>query len=197
MVSRYECLKFLGGVVGDALVLVYGTGAISEWGHLKSYPPFMKMQMGIATPAGVGLASVLPHRKVVVIDGDGSLLLNLGVVATLGNLRPPNLKVFVIDNECYESIGGFPTATAGATDLAAIARGAGVEHATTARTLEEFREATRKALAENALHFIVAKVEKGTKKLPPVRSDGIETAYKFLRFIEETEGIEIISAPLQ
>ena len=197
MVSRYECLEFLAGAVDDALVLVYGTGAISEWGHVRPHPPFMKMQMGIPTPAGLGLALALPHRKVVVIDADGSLLLNLGAIATLGNLRPPNLKVFVMDNECYESIGGFPTATAGATDLAAMAKGAGVKQATTTRTIEEFKEATRKALLENALHFVVVKVEKGMKRLPPARTDGIEAAYKFLRYIEETEGIEILTAPLQ
>lgn len=197
MVSRYECLQFLAEIVGDALVVIYSTGAISEWHHLRPNPPSMKTQMGIGTPLGLGLALALPHRKVVVIDADGSLLLNLGVLATLGNLGPPNLKVFIMDNECYESIGGFPTATAGNTDLAAMTKGAGVKNATTTRTLEEFKKAAQRALTDNAFHFIVAKVEKGTKRLPPIYGDGIEAGYKFLRYIEETEGIHIISAALQ
>jgi thiamine pyrophosphate-dependent acetolactate synthase large subunit-like protein len=153
--------------------------------------------MGIGSPAGLGLALALPHRKVVVIDGDGSLLLNLGALATLGNFRPPNLTVFVMDNECYESIGGFPTATAGEVDLAAMAKGAGVKNATTTRTSEEFKKAAQEALTDNAFHFIAAKVEKGTKKLPAVYIDGIEGGYKFLRYIEESEGIHIISPALQ
>jgi thiamine pyrophosphate-dependent acetolactate synthase large subunit-like protein len=155
------------------------------------------MQMGIGSPAGLGLALALPHRRVVVLDGDGSMLLNLGVLATLGNLKPPNLTIFVMDNECYESIGGFPTATAGGVDLAAMAKGAGVKNATTTRTAEEFKTAAERALSDTAFHFIVAKVEKGTKRLPPIYMDGIEEAYHFLRHIEESEGIHIISPALQ
>ena len=139
----------------------------------------------------------LPHRRVVSLDTDGGTLLNLGVLATLGNLRPPNLKVFVMDNECYESIGGFPTATAGATDLAAVAKGAGIEHATTTRTLEEFKAAAQQAVTDNAFHFIVAKVEKGVKDLPPFDLDGVETKYQFVRYIEKTENTQIIIGPLQ
>jgi thiamine pyrophosphate-dependent acetolactate synthase large subunit-like protein len=146
---------------------------------------------------GFGLALALPHRRVVVLDSDGGILLNLGVLCTLGNFRPPNLKVFVIDNECYESIGGMPTATAGRTDLAAMAKAAGIEHAETTRTLQEFKDATNRAFADNALYFIVAKVEKGTKEVPTLYLDGIERKYQFVRYIEETEKIHIISPGLQ
>ncbi len=196
MVTRYECLQFLAEVVEDALVLMWGSGG-TEWYHLRPHPPTLSSAFGFATPTGLGLALALPHRRVVVIDTDGGMLLNLGVLATLGNLRPPNLKVFVIDNECYESIGAMPTATAGRTDLAAMARGAGIEQVETTRTLVKFKEAAKRSLANNALHFIVVKVEKGTKKLPPHFTDGIETKYNFVRYIEETEKIHIISPPLQ
>jgi thiamine pyrophosphate-dependent acetolactate synthase large subunit-like protein len=184
-------------IVGDALVLVYGNGAVSEWHNLRPSPPSLKMQMGIGSPAGLGLALALPHRRAVVIDGDGSLLLNLGILATLGNFRPPNLTVFVMDNECYESIGGFPTATAGGVDLAAMAKGAGIKNASTTRTAEEFKKAAEQALTDNAFHFVVAKVAKGTKRMPSIYMDGIEEAYRFLRYIEESEGIHIISPALQ
>jgi len=197
MVSRFECLHFLAEVLEDALVLVWGTGARSEWWHLRRHPPSMPTAMGYATPMGLGMALGLPHRQIVVIDGDGGLLLNLGVLATIGNLRPPNLKVFVIDNECYESVGALPTATAGRTDLAAIARGAGIERTETTETLNEFKDVTKHALIDNSLYFIVAKVEKGTKRLPPHFTDGIEMKYKFVRYIEETERIHIIKHPLQ
>ncbi len=197
MVRRYECLQFLAGVMDDALVITWSPGSHGkEWWHLQQHPSLFS-SLGYATPIGLGLALTLPHRRVVVIDTDGGMLLNPGVLCTLGNLRPPNLKVFVIDNECYESIGGMPTATAGRTDLAAIARGSGIEHAETTRTLEEFKDVTKRALEDNNLYFIVAKVEKGTEKLPSEATDGIERKYKFVRYIEQTEKIQIISPPLQ
>ena len=118
-------------------------------------------------------------------------------MCTLGNLRPLNFKVFIIDNECHESIGGMPTATAGRTDLAAIAKGAGIEHVETTRTLEAFKDVTKRVLEDNNLYFIVAKVEKGTEKLPPEATDGIERKYQFVRYVERTEKIQIISPPLQ
>ena len=157
----------------------------------------MTIEMGIATPTGIGLALALPHRRVVVIDTDGGLLLNLGVLATLGNIKPPNLKVFVMDNECYELVGGFPTATAGATDLAAMARGAGVVNAKKTETLEQFKEAAGRAMNENAFHFVVAKIEKGMEKVPTPHTDSMEMKYKFVRYIEETEGIKIIMGAAQ
>ncbi len=193
MVNRFECLQSLAELVGDALVVRWLSQ--SEWYHLRPNPPSLSVTMGTATPIGLGLALALPQRQVVVIDTDGGILINLGVLTTLGNLRPPNLKVFIIDNECYEYVGARPTATAGATDLAAMARGAGIEQVETTRTLDEFKEAARRALADKALHCIVAKVEKGTKKLPPVYIDGRESKYKFVRYIEETEKIRIITAP--
>ncbi len=197
MVNRFKCLQFLADVIGDALVVIWGS-AEKEWYHIRPNPPYLTSSFGFATSTGFGLALALPHRQVIVIDTDGGLLLNLGSLATLGNFRPPNLKVFVMDNECYESIGGMPTATAGRVDLAAIAKGAGIEKVETARTLDEFKEVTKRAVADNALHFIVAKIEKGTgKKLMPCFIDGTGIKYNFVRYIEKTEKINIILAPLQ
>ena len=198
MISRFDCLKELAEAVGDSLVIARLFPVMrDEWRHLRPNPPSMRSDLGTTTPLGLGLAMALPHRKVVVIDTDGSLLLNLGALATLGNIRPPNLKVFVMDNECYESTGEQPTATAGRTDLAAIAKGAGIDQAKTTRTLEEFAEAAQYAMTDKNLHFIVVKVEKGLRKVPPLVTDGIETKYKFLRYVEETEQINIIELSQQ
>lgn len=197
MVSRYECLRSLAEIMGDdVLVLIWGSAG-EEWWHLRPHPPSVNMPLGYATPAGLGLALALPHRQVIVIDTDGSILFNMGVLATLGNIRPPNLKVIVMDNECYESIGAMPSATAGRTDLAAVAKGAGIEHAETTRTLEQFTEVATRALSADALYFVVAKTEKGAKKLPPHFTDAVERKYKFIRYIEETEKIHIITPTLQ
>jgi len=80
--------------------------------------------MGLASSMGLGVALAQPERKVVVIDGDGSVLMNLGGLTTLARYAPPNLTHLVFDNESLLSVGGFPTATSTGSDLAAIARGA-------------------------------------------------------------------------
>ena len=196
MVSRFECVRYLTELSGDSLVLIWGS-ASDEWHHLRAYPPYMRMDLGTATACGFGLALALPHRRVLVIDSDGGLLINLGVLCTLGNLQPPNLKVFVMDNECYESIGGPPTATAGATDLAAMARGAGIKQAKMTATLGEFKKAAKSVMTTDGLQFIVAKVDKGTKRVDFRATDALEMKYEFVRYVEETENINVITAVLQ
>ena len=195
MVNRFECLQYLSESMGDALVFIWGT-ARDEWWHVQQNPS-MTTALGYATAVGIGAAIGLPDRRIVVIDTDGGLLFNMGVLATLGNYSPPNLKIFVMDNECYESIGGMPSGTAGKSDLAAVARGNGVEHSETVKTLEEFKGAVDRSFADNNLYFIVAKVEKASVKLPPHNTDGIESKYKFVRYVEETEKINILFPPQQ
>jgi sulfopyruvate decarboxylase subunit beta len=108
----------------------------------------------------LGLALALPQRKVVAFDGDGSLLLNLGSLATMANQHPTNLIHIVFDNECYESSRGAPTATAGQADLAAVAQGCGFANVITAKTPAEFTEGFLRALNGNDLYFILAKVRR-------------------------------------
>lgn len=198
MVSRYECLQALAEIVKDALVVLSPSGMRNEWHAIRPYPPTLRLAMGCTTPLALGLALVLPQRRVLALETDGGLLMNLSSITTVGNMKPPNLTVIVMDNECYESIGGFPTVTAALTDLEAIARSTGVEKSRTTRTLEDFREAATKALNDKQnLHLIVAKVEIGTKVSPPVPIDGLESKYRFIRYIEETEDRQILTGSVQ
>ena len=107
-----------------------------------------QINMGMCTPLCLGLALVLPHRRVIAIESDGSVLLNLGAMATLANKRPSNLTVIVFDNQCYMATGGLPTATAGVTDLAAMANGAGIENSCSLSALNEFEREARAATAQ-------------------------------------------------
>ena len=122
--KRYDCLRAIAPHFGDELV-VTNLGAVRhEWQALRPHPGNYHLQnLGLTSSMALGLALALPHRKVVAFDGDGSLLLNLGSLATIANQHPKNLIHIVFDNECYESSRGAPTATAGQADLAAIARG--------------------------------------------------------------------------
>jgi sulfopyruvate decarboxylase subunit beta len=146
--------------------------------------------MGCAIGVATGLALALPHRKVIALDSDGSVLLSLFNLATLGNLQLKNLVVYVFDNGVYSgSRISYPTATAGRTDLAAMARAAGIANAHTIRDLEEFRNQGMGALAQHELGFFVCKVEESLlhREIPRPNTDLAENKYTFVRYLERTE----------
>jgi thiamine pyrophosphate-dependent acetolactate synthase large subunit-like protein len=195
--SRFEAMKLLGARLADELVILSLGGAVDEWynaaPHMRPASLFQQ-QLGCVTAEAFGLSVGLPHRQIVSLDTDGGMLFNLGILATLGNEQPDNLFIVVWDNEQYQSIGGPATHTAkGRVDLAAIARGAGVEHAYTAATLEEFDQHCAAGLAASVPYLVVAKtdgiLEPGIKRK---HSDGREDKYIFVRHVEETEGITIM-----
>ena len=84
--------------------------------------------MGQAGPFALGLAMARPEKRIVLFAGDGELLMSLGVLATIANQAPANLAVVALDNESYVETGSQPSATAGPTDLEAVARGCGFVH---------------------------------------------------------------------
>ena len=189
---RYDCFEWLAPQMKDELVVTSLSGQRVEWAHLSKRDADLTLgSMGNALAVGMGLALALPHRKVFVFESDGSLLLSLFNLPTLANLNPPNLAVFVWDNQRYSGTRiGRPTATAGKTDLAAVAKGAGVEHAVTVRELEAFKNEATGALKESGLRFVVCKIEESLVHRNIVRSnvDLLETKYKFVRYLERTEG---------
>jgi thiamine pyrophosphate-dependent acetolactate synthase large subunit-like protein len=195
--KRYDCMTVLGKRLRDELVVLSLGASVDEWynaaPHMRAASLFQQ-QLGCVTPEAFGLAAGLPHRRIVSLDTDGGMMFNLGILATLGNERPKNLLVVVWDNECYQSMGGPPTHTAsGRVDIAAIARGAGVEKAFSVRTLPDFEAHCAAGLAANEPYVIVAKVA-GTVQ-PDIRrkhSDGREDKYIFVRHVEATENIVIM-----
>jgi sulfopyruvate decarboxylase subunit beta len=195
--KRFDCMKALAARLKDELVILSLGASVDEWynaaPHMRSASLFQQ-QLGCVTAQAFGLACGLPHRRIVSLDTDGGMMFNLGILATLGNEQPKNLFVVVWDNECYQSIGGPPTHTAsGRVDLAAIARGAGIEQAFIVRTVEEFDEHCAKGLASDVPYVVVAKVA-GTVQ-PDIKrkhSDGREDKYIFVRHVEATENIVIM-----
>jgi sulfopyruvate decarboxylase subunit beta len=189
---RYDCFEWLAPQMKDELVVTSLSGQRVEWGHLSKRDADLTLgSMGNALAVGMGLALALPHRKVFVFESDGSLLLSLFNLPTLANLNPPNLAVFVFDNQSYSGTRiSYPTATAGKTNLAAVAKGAGVEHSVTIREFEEFQREATAALKENGLRFVVCKIEESLVHRKIVRSnvDLLETKYRFVRYLERTEG---------
>lgn len=189
---RYECFEWMAPLMTHQLVVTSLSGQRVEWGHLSNREADLMLgSMGNALAVGLGLALALPHRKVIIFESDGSLLLSLFNLPTLANLNPPNLAVFVFDNQSYSGTRiSYPTATAGKTDLAAVAKGAGIDHAVTVRNLEAFQKEATAALKENGLRFVVCKVEEslGHRKIQRSNLDLLENKYRFVRYLERTEG---------
>ena len=123
--------------------------------------------MGLASSIGLGLALARPDLRVFVVDGDGSLLMNLGSLATIGWTRPANLVLIVWDNEVYGTTGGQDTATAHGADLEAAARAMGATATVTVTTEDAFRGAIARSRVEPGPRVIVAKVAEAAPTVKP------------------------------
>lgn len=199
--DRYEWLGRLAArLPPEALVMATYIGAVSfEWAQLtKEHPRSAHLgQMGDVIGLALGLALARPERKVVCLDGDGSVLMELGQLVAMGQESPRNLVVFVADNGAYESIGSGrtgprPTATAHKTDLAMMARGAGIPYAVNVQTMDELTREMDKAFTEPGCRFINVRTKPGPTDVAPRQSDGFEDKYRFVRYVEKLEGIQIL-----
>jgi sulfopyruvate decarboxylase subunit beta len=190
---RYDCMVALAPLITDQLVIGNVARTSFEWhAVLPREGNLYTMGMGLVTPVSVGLALAMPDRGVVALDGDGSILLNLGVLATIGNSPLPNLTSIVFDNQSYASTGGLPTASGGQTDIAAMGEAAGIAHSVTVWTVDAFAADARRALSGDGPSLIVAKVTKESPDVAPKLMDGRENKYRFVRYIEETAGLTIL-----
>jgi sulfopyruvate decarboxylase subunit beta len=158
---RIDAMRAIYGRLERCVVVTIMGATAAELQAIGHRPGFFYLQhgMGLASSMGLGIALARPELRVVVLDGDGSLLMNLGGLTTLARYRPRNLIHVVFDNESLLSVGGFPTATSTGSDLAAIARGAGVPRVAAAAELDGFVAAFDEAVAADELTTIVAKVE--------------------------------------
>lgn len=160
--QRYEALQAIyDRLQADDIVVVTIMGAVSaELQDIGHRPNFFYLQhaMGLASSMGLGIALARPELQVVVFDGDGSVLMNMGGLTTLARYRPPNLAHIIFDNESLVSVGGFPTATSTGSDLEGIARESGVPRTGTVEGVDAFVAAFDEALAADELTTLVAKV---------------------------------------
>lgn len=183
---RLDCLRAIYSDLENCLVVTIMGALPAELQSLGHRPNFFYLQhaMGLASSTGLGLALSLPHQKIVVLDGDGSLLMNLGTLTTLARYKPQNLLHIVFDNESLLSVGGFPTATGTGTDLEGIARAAGIPKTCTVRTVEEFTKVVRHAISNDGLQTIVAKVQATGPKTFVTDLGLLENRFQFRRHIQ-------------
>jgi sulfopyruvate decarboxylase subunit beta len=183
---RIDCLRSIYSELENALVVTIMGAVAAELQSLGHRPNFFYLQhaMGLASSTGLGLALCLPEQTVIVMDGDGSLLMNLGSLSTMARYRPKKMVHIVFDNESLLSVGGFPTATSTGTDLEGIARAAGVPIVSTVRSVDSFRAAVTDAVQGKELTTIIAKVE---AKGPAAYVTGLsllENRFQFRRHIQ-------------
>ena len=159
--TRLDALNAIYSRLEQQIVVTIMGAVAAELQSIGHRPNFFYLQhaMGLASSMGLGIALAKPDRQVVVLDGDGSVLMNLGGLTTLARYRPRNLVHVVFDNESLLSVGGFPTATATGSDLAGVAAAAGVPRTATVATVDAFRSAFDEALGAGDLTTLVAKVE--------------------------------------
>jgi sulfopyruvate decarboxylase subunit beta len=159
--TRLDALKRIYPSLEHKVVVTIMGAVSAELQSIGHRPNFFYLlhAMGLASSMGLGIALARPEHQVVVFDGDGSILMNLGSLTTMARYRPRNLVHVVFDNESLLSVGGFPTATATGSDIAGVAAAAGVPRSCTVRTLDDFAAAFEDALRAGALTTIVAKVD--------------------------------------
>jgi sulfopyruvate decarboxylase subunit beta len=193
---RLEALKAIAEATTPADLLTTSLGATpDDWWNVKAADNALYLTaLGSVTSIALGMAVSLPHRRIVALDSDGSMLMNTGIMCTLGAERPNNLTVVVMDNGIYESIGGPITHTSRNTDLAKMAEGAGCVNCATVQALPDLQATFRRMLEDDQMGFLVAKIEAYAHPWKPEErkpTDGVEDKYKFIRYVEKLENVVI------
>jgi thiamine pyrophosphate-dependent acetolactate synthase large subunit-like protein len=141
---------------------------------------YMLGSMGLAIPIALGVAIAQPLRHVIALEGDGSLLMQLGCLTTIGMLAPKNLTMIVMDNRIYQITGAQPTATASGADLVAIAQGAGIARSAWAADEEDFDRLVDRALAEGGPTLIAARID-NKPAVATTERDPVKIRQSFMR----------------
>lgn len=194
---RYDCYQALAPVLADELIIANLANTSTEWRAVRPSPANLYfVGMGMVTQYAIGLALALPHRKVLALEGDGGILLDLSALGTLAETAPANLTVVIFDNGGYVSTGRWAfvaSLTAGPMDLEAVARGSGLKQVHTVRTVPEFLAATEAGLrSPRGPTMVIAKVDASQAFVGTTTMDAKENKYRFIRHIEECEGRAIL-----
>jgi thiamine pyrophosphate-dependent acetolactate synthase large subunit-like protein len=166
-IERLDLFRALAARRSDEIVVTTMTATL-QWPLVADHPldfDFLAFGMGHAADFGLGLALARPERKVIVLKGDGGLLMSLGSLVTIGRYGPPNLLVLLMENRSYEITGGQDLAAG--VDFVALARGAGIDRVERLETLDAFEERLPGLLTEPGPHFVVLPIV-NTEPLPPV-----------------------------
>jgi thiamine pyrophosphate-dependent acetolactate synthase large subunit-like protein len=141
---------------------------------------YMLGSMGLAIPIALGVAIAQPNRHVIALEGDGSLLMQLGCLATVAERAPRNLTIIVWDNGIYQITGSQPTPGAGSTDLIAIAHGAGISRSAWAADESDFDRLVAAALSQGGPTLIAARID-NKPAVATTDRDPVQIRERFMR----------------
>jgi len=140
------------GGIGNSNFDLYGSGK-------RPQNFYMLGSMGLAAPIALGVALAQPKRRVLALEGDGSILMQVGSLATIAKIKPANLIIVIWDNGIYQITGGQGTSTAAGADVVEMARGAGLKQSAWASDEDEFEGLIERALKEDGPWFIAARID--------------------------------------
>lgn len=186
VMNRFDITKRMIGMLKNNEAVVGGIGFsnFDLWGASalpgggRRQPNFYMLgSMGLAVPIALGVAIAQPARKVISLEGDGSILMELGSLATVGARAPKNLAIVILDNGAYQITGGQRTLLDQGADIVAIARGAGIAQSAWAADESAFEELIGLALREDGPWLIGCRIDSArpvetTERNPPRIKDG-------------------------
>ena len=183
--NRAQAIRVIMDLIGDELVVSNLGDPSKELYHTMDRREnfYMLGSMGLTSSISLGLA-LSQDRKVVCLDGDGSILMNVGSLSTIANMKPDNLILVALDNGAYGTTGNQRTFTAGATDLAEIARASGFKHCLKAENTVRLTEAFSSCLERGALSFLHVAIESDDVKLSAIPLDPVAIKNRFMDSID-------------
>ena len=181
--TRYEIFCRIAPLLKDQLVICNIGTPSQELFAIMDQPSnfYMLGTMGLASSIGLGLA-LTQFKTVISIDGDGSILTNLGTLPTIGNHCPANYILLIIDNGSYGSTGDQPTYTSGKTDLAGIAKSAGCDRVIQVEG-KDIRKTLEHAIKIQKCTVIVVKCASGNFTAPVIPIDPVVIKDRFMKAI--------------
>ena len=185
VMNRFELTKRLVGQLkrDEAVIGGIGNANFDLWASGQRPQNFYMLgSMGLAIPIALGVAIAQPDRHVVTLEGDGSLLMQLGCLATVAERAPKNLTMVVWDNGIYQITGSQPTPGAATADLVAVARGAGIANSAWAADENDFDRLVASALKGGAPSLIVVRID-GKPGVGTTDRDPVQIRERFMRGI--------------
>jgi thiamine pyrophosphate-dependent acetolactate synthase large subunit-like protein len=178
--SVLTCLLVSKLKAREAVVAGIGNTNFDLWASGQRPENFYMLgSMGMATPIAFGVAVAQPNRKVFALDGDGSILMQLGALGTVAAAAQKNLAIIIWDNGLYQITGSQKTLTSKGTDLVAMAKGAGIAQSYWASDEKHFEALVEKILSSDGPWFIVAKID-GEKPAGTTERDPVKIRLNFM-----------------
>lgn len=185
--SRADYYKALTNILPEHALVVTSLGNASYlWAVMHHAPEnfYVEDAMGLALPLALGLAIAQPARPVIVVEGDGALMMHMGTLVTIGATKPDNLTVLLIQNGVHAASGG-QALTNPALDLAQLARSAGIAGATNIATPDAFTSAMSSRSGGDGPQFLVLSTEPDIDVVrPPIAFDPVQTKQRFMTAID-------------